>query len=364
MDFGVALATPADAWKTVQRAEAAGFRTAWFYDTQMLSADLFTTMGAAAVKTDKIRLATGMLIPSNRIAPVAANALASLNHLAPGRIDCGIGTGFTGRLTMGLGSYKLADMGEYIRVMQALLRGETAELRIEGQTRKIRFLNPEAGLINIDGEIPFHVSAFGPKGRRLAAELDANWVNVDFSENFAGAAAALEDMNDKWRAAGHDPATKRKTIFIWGSVLREGERADCSRAKAETGPFAVQVLHAIMEAIDRGADPSGGADEAGTSVESPVSRGAREYRALYETYEPADQRYLTLHRGHLLFLREDEEHFATEDLIRATTVTGTPSELRERLSKVKDAGYDEIVVQITPGHEGMIEDWMGVFETL
>ncbi len=147
-------------------------------------------------------------------------------------------------------------------------------------------------------------------------------------------------------------------------MLREGERADCARAKAETGPFAVQVLHAIMEAIDRGADPSGGADEAGAADESPVSRAAREYRALYETYEPADQRYLTLHRGHLLFLREDEEHFATEDLIRATTVTGTPAELRERLSKVKDAGYDELVVQITPGHEGMIEDWMGVFETL
>jgi 5,10-methylenetetrahydromethanopterin reductase len=364
MDFGVALATPADAWKTVQRAEAAGFRTAWFYDTQMLSADLFTTMGAAAVKTDKIRLSTGMLIPSNRIAPVAANALATLNHLAPGRIDCGIGTGFTGRLTMGLGSYKLASMGEYIRVMQALLRGETTEFTIEGQTRKIRFLNPEAGLINIDGEIPFHVSAFGPKGRTLAADLDANWVNVDFSENFAGATAALQDMNEKWLAAGVDPATKRKTIFIWGSVLQEGEAADCARAQAETGPFAVQVLHAIMEAIDRGADPSGGADDAGATDESPVARAAKEYRVLYESYEPADERYLTLHRGHLLFLRDEEAHFATADLIRATTVTGTKDELCERLAKVKEAGYDEIVVQITPGHEGMIEDWMGVFERL
>jgi 5,10-methylenetetrahydromethanopterin reductase len=30
-------------------------------------------MGAAAVKTKRIRLGTGVLIPSNRIAPVAAN---------------------------------------------------------------------------------------------------------------------------------------------------------------------------------------------------------------------------------------------------------------------------------------------------
>jgi hypothetical protein len=36
----------------------------------------------AALKTDRIRLGTGMLIPSNRIAPVAAKGLATLNALA------------------------------------------------------------------------------------------------------------------------------------------------------------------------------------------------------------------------------------------------------------------------------------------
>jgi len=40
MDFGVALATPADAWKATQRAEELQYQSAWFYDTQVLSADL------------------------------------------------------------------------------------------------------------------------------------------------------------------------------------------------------------------------------------------------------------------------------------------------------------------------------------
>ena len=35
MDFGITLPTPADSWKTVKRAEDAGFSTAWFYDTQV-----------------------------------------------------------------------------------------------------------------------------------------------------------------------------------------------------------------------------------------------------------------------------------------------------------------------------------------
>ena len=142
MDFGIALPTPADSWKTVKRAEDAGFSTAWFYDTQVLSADILVAMGAAAVKTDRIRLGTGVLIPSNRIAPVAANGLATLNALAPGRIDAGFGTGFTGRRSMGLGPYKVSDMDEYIRVVMAMLRGEKPDFHIEGKTRKVGFLNP------------------------------------------------------------------------------------------------------------------------------------------------------------------------------------------------------------------------------
>src|SRR5262249_47603349 len=103
MDYGINLATAADSWKVVKRAEELGFTRAWFYDTQLLNAEIFVAMGAAAVKTSRIRLGTGVLIPSNRIAPVAASALMSLNALAPGRIDFGISTGFTARRTMGVG---------------------------------------------------------------------------------------------------------------------------------------------------------------------------------------------------------------------------------------------------------------------
>ena len=83
MDFGINLATSSDSWKVVKRAEELGYARAWFYDTQMLNADMFVAMGAAAVQTSRIRLGTGVLIPSNRIAPVAASALASLNTWRP-----------------------------------------------------------------------------------------------------------------------------------------------------------------------------------------------------------------------------------------------------------------------------------------
>src|SRR5262245_43620964 len=171
MDYGIFIAPAADSWKVVKRAEALGYGRAWFYDTQLLNSELFVSMAAAAVHTSRIRLATGVLIPSNRIAPVTASALASLNALAPGRIDFGVSTGFTARRTMGLRPVKLADLEEYIRVVTGLLAGQTLEWTFESQRRKIRFLNPEACAINITVPISLNVAVLCPRSRALTARL-------------------------------------------------------------------------------------------------------------------------------------------------------------------------------------------------
>ena len=89
MDLALSLPTKARSWEVVKRAEELGYTHAWFYDTQLLNAEVFVAMGAAAMKTSRIKLCAGVLIPSNRIAPVAASALASLNALAPGRVVFG-----------------------------------------------------------------------------------------------------------------------------------------------------------------------------------------------------------------------------------------------------------------------------------
>src|SRR6266446_6722614 len=173
-----------------------------FYDTPMLSADCFAAMAAAAMKTTHIRLGTGVLIPSNRIAPVAANAFASLNKLAPGRIDFGVGTGFTGRRAMGLGAVKLADMEEYIDTVMALLREETVEAEFEGKRRLIRLLNPELGLINTRDPVGLYIAASGPRARQLTARLGAGWINT--TADVAAGIAALEEMRALWASAGRE----------------------------------------------------------------------------------------------------------------------------------------------------------------
>ncbi|HWE75265.1 MAG TPA: LLM class flavin-dependent oxidoreductase [Stellaceae bacterium] len=351
MDIGINLATSADSWKIAKRAEELGYSRVWFFDTHMLNADVFVGMTAAAMVTSKIRLGTGVLIPSNRIAPVAANALASVNALAPGRIDFGVSTGSTARSTMGLGPVKLAAMTEYIRIVQALLRGETVEWEFEDKQRKIRFLNPEIGAINIADSIPLHISAAGPRARRLTAELDADWIVPTGS--VAGATRAIGEMHKAWLAAGRDPKRHVATAVVGGCVLADGEAYDSPRAKALAGPHAMIALHNQVEAAEAGF----------TRPPMPVHLQPllEEYRRLYMSYQPPDARYLTNHRGHLMFVKPEEAQFCTAELIKATTFTGTKDALREQLRALRDAGFDHFSITIRHGHPEMLEEWIDVF---
>lgn len=348
MEFGIAMPTDAESWRVAERAEALGFRSAWFYDTQMLSADPFVAMGAAAMKTSRIRLGTGVLIPSNRIAAVTANAFATLNKLAQGRIDMGLGTGFTGRRAMGLGAMRLKDFEEYIRVMLGLLAGETVETEVEGQRRKIRLLNPELGLIDTRTPMRLHLAAAGPRARALTARLGAGWIN--FFSDVPAAVAMLGEMRGAWQAAGQPSSALEATAFVLGCVLEEGEPHDSERAVAQAGPRAAVMLHRAADEVLSGLPNI-------TPVPESCRAAVEGYVALARSFEPRDAPWLQNHRGHLMFVKPEERPFVTADLIRATSFTATEAELKRRIGDLRDAGYTEFTVQIVPGQESAIEDW-------
>ena len=351
MEFGIALPAAADSWKIVQRAEELGFTHAWFYDTQMLSADCFVAMGAAAVNTRRIRLGTGVLVPSNRIAPVTANALASLNKLAPGRIDFGVGTGFTARRAMGFGPIKIKTLETYIGQVYGLLRGEVVDFEMEAETRQIRFLNPELNLINTRDPVALHLSAFGPRTRALAARLAAGW--IDFIGNVESGIRDVEAMRQEWRKAGRPLPDLSATAFALGCVLQEGEPADSERAMAQAGPRAAVMLHRAADETLFGLAP-------GTSMPMKARAELEGYIALARTFEPIDARYLQNHRGHLMFVKPEERPFVTADLIRATSFTATEGEIKRRVDALRGAGFTQFTVQLVPGEERAIADWARV----
>ncbi len=348
MEFGIGIATSHDSWRLAQRAEELGFSHAWFFDTQMITADCFVAMGAAALKTSRIHLGTGVLVPSNRIAAVTANAFATLNAMAPGRIDFGVGTGFSARRAMGLGAMKLAELEEYIRVVYGLLREETVETTIEGKRRKLRLLNPDAGLINTRDRVRLHVSAYGPKSQALTARLGAGW--KAFVSDAPGALAALDSMKRTWREAGQPPGGLYATAWTCGCVLEPGEPADSPRAVAQAGPRAAVLLH-------RAADLDMEGWQNTSDVPDDVAAEVAGYIETARGFAPADARYLTNHRGHFVFVKPEERRFVTAELIRRTTFTATEQEVKQRVEALRDAGWSQIVFCITPGEERAIEDF-------
>jgi 5,10-methylenetetrahydromethanopterin reductase len=169
----------------------------------------------------------------------------------------------------------------------------------------------------------------------------------------AGATRAIGEMHKAWQAAGRDPKDHIATAVVGGCVLAEGEAYDSKRAKALAGPHAMIALHNQVEAAEAGFTRP--------PMAAHLQPLLEQYRALYMTYQPPDARYLTNHRGHLMFVKPEEAHLCTAALIQATTFTGTKDALREQLRALRDAGYDHFSITIRHGHPEMLEEWIEVF---
>ena len=262
----------------------------------------------------------------------------------------GYGTGFTGRRTMGLGPMKLSTMFDYIHVVEKLLAGEMVDALIEGEMHPIRFMNPELELINIKDPIPVHISALGPRGRRMVAEKGYGWTNT--VGRLDRAQAAIDDMKAAWTDAGRDVADLKANATSGGAVLKAEDDWDADYVQAQAGPQSAIILHNLAEEAQFGSIGQKPPPE----LESLVT----EYMKVYEAYEPANARYLSNHKNHLMAVRPEERHLITGDFIRNTTVSGTPDSIRDQIRAIRDMGYTQFTVHVRAVLPEMIEDWADV----
>jgi 5,10-methylenetetrahydromethanopterin reductase len=244
---------------------------------------------------------------------------------------------------------KLADMEEYIRIVYALLNGEMTDAEVKpGVRKKLKFLNPELGLINIKDPIRLHISALGPKGRQMTARHGAAWKTV--MSGVDDGLAALNGMTKTWTESGRARGDLYSSAWIWGCLLKDGETLDSPRVRAQAGPRAAVLLH-------RAAD----VDMEGWINTSPVPDSVRDvlqgYVEAARKFEPADARYLLNHTGHCITVKPEEDRFITAELIRQTTFTGVEQDIKQRMAAMRDGGLSQLVIPIVPGHESAVEDW-------
>ena len=170
-------------------------------------------------------LGTGIAVAPSRIAPVTAHSVATLNQLYPGRVALGLGTGNTGRRTMGFPPMRARDFRDYVRTVKGLLRGEVVEYREGDVMRQIRFLHSDRGIINLDGPIPVYIAAAGPQAMRVASELGDGFIAFGASPDDIRAARAA--LTQGAQRGGRDLAAEGFRIILFHNVyvLHPGERA-------------------------------------------------------------------------------------------------------------------------------------------
>ena len=307
MDISCAFATSLDTPEHIRVAETIGYRRAWAYDSPALYPDVWVALSLAAERTDRIGIGPAVLVPSLRHPMVNAAATAELCARAPGRVAVAVGSGFTGRYTLGQKPTRWADVERYVRALRALLAGET----VEWEGGSMRMLHPPGFGADRPVEVPILIAGEGPKGTAVARAVGDGIF-----------AAAVPNAAAKgWHA-----------LLQFGTVLQEGEDAHSERVLDAAGPAVAVAYHGIYERAGRDA-----------VVGLP---GGPAWLAGFDALPDAD-RHLFTHEGHLVYL-SDRDRAALEegaDLLTSFTLTGSPAQLRARVQAFGASGVTEVVYQ-------------------
>lgn len=297
-----AFATSPQSHEHARIAEDLGYARAWFYDSPALYPDVWVQLCRAAERTSRIGLGTGVLIPSLRHPMVTASAIGTLVALAgEERVAIGIGSGFTGRLTMGQRPLKWSYVRSYVTALRALLRGE----QVEWEGGLVQMMHPEGYGPARPIDVPIVIAAAGPKGIAAAREL---------GDGVFGAPLPIGGF--AW-----------SVVLTFGTVLADGEDPGAPRVLAAAGHAAPVLFHFALENQQLGLLPNG-----------------EPWAAAYADVPPKE-RHLALHDRHLIAINDRDRPFVTGELLAANGFALSRDAWRERVAQLAAAGATEIAYQ-------------------
>jgi probable F420-dependent oxidoreductase len=237
------------AW--AQRAEAAGFDSVWvsdhfFYSFARYGADPapiaslepMTTLAGLAAVTERVRLGALVLCAPFRHPALLAKMASTIDGIAGGRLDLGLGAGWLEQEFAAFG-YRFGSLGERFAILEEALAvldamGSGAPVTFDGPTvtlRDARLLPPP-----VQERIPVWVGGKGgPRLLRAAARHGTGW-NVVWRVAPAWYAGRAEAVGRACADVGRDPATFRRSIGLY-SLIGEDEAA--ARAAFERGRAAM-----------------------------------------------------------------------------------------------------------------------------
>jgi len=182
--FGIEFVPGEPYWKTIYyaiQAERGGFSNLWITD-HYNDRNVYVALTAAAIYTNKITFGPGVTNPYMVNPVFTAQAIATLNELALGRVVLGIGAGDKTTLeSVGVEMQKpLAAIQETVDIFRKITSGENVIYKGEVfKTAGAKFF------FKSKGGIPVYVGAQGPKVLELAGKIgDGVLINASHPRDF------------------------------------------------------------------------------------------------------------------------------------------------------------------------------------
>jgi probable F420-dependent oxidoreductase len=179
-------------------------------------------MAHVAATTTRLRLITGVLVLPQRNPLVLAKQVATLDHLAGGRVSLGIGVGWLREEFEALGvpfERRGARTDEYVAAMRALWAGDDASF----QGTFVRFEGVSSNPKPARGTVPILVGGHSEQAARRAGRLGDGFFPA------TGMQGPVEPLIDLMRRAateaGRDPARIEITTGCPGALGEDPVRA-------------------------------------------------------------------------------------------------------------------------------------------
>jgi F420-dependent oxidoreductase-like protein len=272
-----------DQWVAIARAcEDSGFEGLFRSDhyvsvegrTGRSSLDAWTTIGALAAVTERIRLGTLVSPATFRHPSVLAKSVVTADHVSGGRIELGLGAGWN-ELEHRAYGFPFADLRTRMDVMAEQLEiiarsFEDEPFSFDGQHYKVEDLNAQPKPVQRP-RLPIVMGgSAGPRSLKLAAQ----WAD-EYNTVFATPELVAERSGKfarAWEQAGRDPD---KLVFsVMTAVLVGSDEADlrawAERLAAQRGVDVDQMLdgirdNAVVGTIDQAAERLREYEQAGAS---------------------------------------------------------------------------------------------------
>jgi 5,10-methylenetetrahydromethanopterin reductase len=232
---------------------------------------------------------------------------------------------------MGQKPMRIKEYREYLRVLRALLRGETVDYTYNGVTRPIKMLMHEHKYMNLEPAIPLYVSGFGPRAMRLAGEYGDGLVFAIPPRGIA-VPEALEYVRQGAESAGRTLAGFRNCALTNIVLLEPGEAVDSERVIRLVGPNVMASVYYFFDEVHE------------KDIEPPafLHKYWKRYGDLVAEVPPEHWHFRT-HAWHYTALHPGEAELIDADLIRATCLVGTAAELIAHIRELERQGLQELM---------------------